>query len=67
MPRRASAPPTDVPFLTDKATEEEAALLVAEYCAQQQPIATPPIPIDDIIELHLKLTFEIGDLQSLFR
>lgn len=66
MPRRASAPRTEVPFLTDKAIEEEATLLLSEYCAQQKPIAAPPIPIDDIIELHLKLTFDICDLQDLF-
>lgn len=67
MARRASAPPTEVPYLTDKVIEEEAALLLAEFCAQQRPVATPPIPIDDIIELHLKLQFEISDLQGLFR
>jgi Zn-dependent peptidase ImmA (M78 family) len=67
MSRRASAPPTEVPFLTDKVIEEESALLLAEFCAQQRPIMAPPIPIDDIIELHLKLTFEISDLQGLFR
>jgi hypothetical protein len=66
MPRRASAPKTEVPFLTDKAIEQEAALLLAEFCAQQKPIVAPPIPIDEIIELHLKLTFEISDLQDLF-
>ena len=67
MSRRVSAPKTEVPYLTDKAIEEEAALLLAEFCAQQRPVVVPPIPIDDIIELHLKLTFEISDLQGLFR
>jgi hypothetical protein len=67
MSRRASAPKTEVPFLTDKAIEEEAALLLSEYCAQHKPIVAPPIPIDEIIELHLKLTFEVQDLQDLFR
>ena len=66
MPRRASAPPTDVPFLPDKTIEQETALLLAEFCAEQRAIVAPPIPIDDIIELHLKLTFEISDLQRLF-
>jgi len=67
MPRRATVPSREVPFLTDKAIEGEAALLLAEFCEQQRPVVAPPIPIDDVIELHLKLTFEIGDLQSLFR
>lgn len=66
MARRVSVP-SEVPFLKDKAIEEEAALLLSEYGEQHKPITAPPIPIDEIIELHLKLTFEVHDLQDLLR
>ena len=66
MRRRVSIPNNDVPFLTDKAIEQEAIVLLAEYGEQYKPIVVPPIPIDEIIELHLKLKFEVHDLQQLF-
>jgi hypothetical protein len=66
MRRRVSVPSSDVPFLTDKAIEQETLVLLAEYSEQCRPITAPPIPIDEIIELHLKLTFELQDLRQLF-
>lgn len=56
----------DVPYLTKGAIEDEAALLLAEFARDHHPIAAPPVPIDEIIELHLKLTFEMSDLRKLF-
>jgi Zn-dependent peptidase ImmA (M78 family) len=67
MPHRVSVPTNEVPFLADKAIEAEAALLLSEYGEQCGPVSAPPVPIDEIIELHLKLTFEIRNLQQLFR
>ncbi len=57
---------SDVPYLTKNAIEREACLLLAEFARDHRPILTPPVPIDEIIELHLKLSFEIRDLRALF-
>lgn len=59
--------PQDVPFLTDRKIEDNAELLLGEFGnhPDRRPINSPPIPIDEIIELHLQLTFEIRDLQPL--
>jgi len=57
----------DVPYLTKKHIEKEAALLLAEYGDRRGQIAGPPIPIDEIVELHLGLTLEMKDMRSLFR
>lgn len=40
--------------------------MLAEYGRDFEPVAEPPVPIDEIIELHLKLTFEFRDMRSLF-
>jgi hypothetical protein len=57
-----------VPFLRDRERdheiEQEAALLLAEYAREHQPVLTPPLPIEDIGELHLKLTFELMNLEQ---
>ncbi len=66
MRRRVSISRNEVPYLTDKVIEQEAMVLLSEYGDQCKPIVVPPIPIDEIIELHLKLTFEVHDLQQLF-
>ena len=67
MKRSSSKPRPDVPFLSNQRIEDEAALLLAEYGEKRPPVTAPPIPIDDIIELHLELTFELKDLQKLFK
>jgi len=54
----------DVPFLSDSVIEQEAALLLAEYARDHKPILEPAVPIEDIVELHLKLTFELKDLEQ---
>lgn len=66
MPRRISVPSHDVPYLSNHAIEQEAMVLLAEYGERFKPVAGPPIPIDEIIELHLGLTFELKDLQQLY-
>jgi hypothetical protein len=55
----------DVPFLRDSEIEQEAALLLVEYAQDHKPVLEPPVPIEDIVELHLKLTFELSDLEQL--
>lgn len=56
---------TDVPYLRKEVIESEAALVLAEYGREHGEIASPPIPVDEIVELHLKLTLEIADLQQI--
>jgi hypothetical protein len=58
--------PPAVPYLSEKTIEAEADLLLAEFGRDHRPVVEPPVPIDDIVELQLKLTFEIRDLQKLF-
>jgi hypothetical protein len=64
MKRRVAIRQYKVPFLHDKAIEEHAQLLLDEWGEAHPPIAEPPVPIDDILELHLGLTFVIDDLRA---
>jgi Zn-dependent peptidase ImmA (M78 family) len=66
MSKRAAMPGTRLPYLTDRAFEEEASLLLAEYGRQHGEVATPPVPIDEIVELHLGLQLELYDMRRLF-
>jgi len=53
-----------VPYLHETQIEREAQLLLDEW-AETHPVAgEPPVPIEDILELHLGLAFEIADLQA---
>lgn len=66
MPRRVAAPKADVPYLHAKQIEAEADLLIAEYGERYDVVVAPPIPADELAELHLQLTLEYLDMQSLF-
>lgn len=66
MTRRIAAPRRDVPFLPKKRIEEEAALLLAEYAEAHSAVTSPPVPIDEIIELQLRLALEFRDMQKEF-
>ena len=55
-----------VPYLKKEVIESEAALVLAEYGRDHGQVTAPPVPIDEIVELHLKLTLEILDLQQIF-
>lgn len=54
-----------VKFLHEKQIEREAKLLLDEWAEKGHQI-TVPIPLDDLVELHLRLPFEIVDLRSQF-
>ncbi len=41
-------------------------MLLGEFAERVEPVHEPPVPIDDIVEIHLGLVFEILDLQQLF-
>jgi len=67
MPKRfLSNTGPKLPFLTDRAFEDEAALLLSEYGNKHGRVVAPPIPIDEIVELHLGLALEFHDMQKLF-
>ncbi|MCW2892956.1 MAG: hypothetical protein JWO75_2445 [Actinomycetia bacterium] len=55
-----------VPYLTKSQIRREAAVLLSEYGAQHVPVTRPPVPVDDILEIHQRLTFKIMDLTALF-
>jgi hypothetical protein len=55
-----------VPYLSEHAIEAEATLLLAEFGRDHYPLTKPPTPVDDIVELQLKLCLEIQDLRKLF-
>ena len=52
-----------VPYLKESSIEDEARLLLDEWEERSSEEIVPPIPIEDIIELHLGLEFSISDLQ----
>ena len=54
-----------IPYFSDEAIERDAAALLAEYAHARGVIVEPPIPIDDIVEKHLKLRVEFDDLHRL--
>jgi len=54
-----------VPYLPEKVLEEHANVLLDEW-RQKQGDVSLPIPLDDLVELHLGLTYEVEDLQSRF-
>ena len=66
MRRTATRRGGDVPYLRKSQIEAEASRLLAEYGERHGAVAAPPIPIDEIVELHLELTFEFKDMQALF-
>jgi hypothetical protein len=55
-----------VPYLADEAIERDAALLLAEYAHARRIVIAPPIPVEDIVEKHLKLGIEFDDTHKLF-
>src|SRR5438128_1362815 len=57
---------SDVPYLRKEVIESEAALVLAEYGREHGEVIAPPVPVDEIVELYLKLTLEIMDLQQIF-
>ncbi len=54
------------PYMTPEEIELDAAALLAEYARARSVVIVPPIPIEDILEKHLKLRIEFDDTHSLF-
>jgi len=62
---RTSANQSRVKFLHQKQVEREARLLLDEWAARGNEVAVP-IPLDELVEIHLGLPFEIEDLRARF-
>ena len=52
--------------LYEEQIERDASALLAEFSAARGVVVAPPIPIEDIIEKHLKLLVEFDDTHRLF-
>lgn len=55
-----------VHWLQEDEIEHDAAALLAEYEQTRNVVIIPPIPIEDIVEKHLKLGIEFDDMHRLF-
>jgi len=63
MKRRVAVRQYRVPFLPEKRIEDQAQLLLDEW-AEAHEVTEPPVPVDDILELHLELGFCLANLQA---
>jgi Zn-dependent peptidase ImmA (M78 family) len=55
-----------VPYIAAEDIEQDADALLTEYARARGVVIVPPIPIEDILEKHLKLGIEFDDTHSLF-
>jgi Zn-dependent peptidase ImmA (M78 family) len=55
-----------VAYVSDEAIEKDAQALLADYVRERETPLEAPIPIDDIIEKHLKIGIEFDDTHRLF-
>ena len=53
-----------VKYLTEETIETDAEALLAEFSRARGVTLKPPIPIEDIVEKHLKLRIEFDDLHE---
>lgn len=56
---------TNVPFLTRDYIESETEGLLAAYGEKFGRVAKPPIPVDEILNTHLRVTLDFDDLPKL--
>ena len=54
-----------VPYIADDGIERDAEALLAQYAHARGVEMRAPIPIEDIVEKHLKLRVEFDDLHRL--
>lgn len=54
-----------VSYIADETIERDAEALIAEYAQARGSEVRAPIPIEDIVEKHLKLRFDFDDLHRL--
>jgi Zn-dependent peptidase ImmA (M78 family) len=53
-----------VPYLAEEAIERDSDALLAEFEHARGIVLAPPIPVEDIVEKHLKLRIEFDDLHA---
>ena len=53
-----------VPYLAEEAIERDSAALIGEFEDARGVMIEPPVPIEDILEKHLKLRIEFDDLHA---
>ena len=58
------APRLNAPYRSYNRIELEAQRLLCQYCREHEPITEPPIPIEEILERHLRLALSICDLRQ---
>ena len=54
-----------LPYLSEDAIERDAAQLLAEFARARRVTLAPPVPIEDVIEKHLRLRIDFDDLHAL--
>jgi hypothetical protein len=54
------------PYLAYEMIEREASALLGEYQAARNTTIAPPIPVEAILEKHLKIGLEFNDTHKLF-
>ena len=54
-----------LPYLSADTIAQDAAQLLAEYAQARRVTLAPPIPIEDVIEKHLRLRIDFDDLHAL--
>jgi len=54
----------DVPYLSASEIENEAALLLAEFNIGRGRSLIAPVPVEEVLEAHLKLTLDFDDLHT---
>lgn len=59
--------PKNVPYLHQERIERDAAVLLSEYEQTRGVVITRRVPIEDIVEKHLKLGIEFDDMHQLLR
>jgi hypothetical protein len=57
--------PKKVPYLQEEQIERDAEALLAEYERARGVQIDPPVPIEDIVEKHLKLRIEFDDMHQM--
>ena len=55
----------EVPFLTSQQIENAACELLLAFGAKYGDITKPPVPVDDILNIYLKVTLDFDDLPKL--
>ncbi|MBL8812484.1 MAG: ImmA/IrrE family metallo-endopeptidase [Planctomycetaceae bacterium] len=66
MARRDFRSANKLRFMQPQEFEDEAAQLLAEYGHKHGMVTTPPVPVDEIVELYLELSLEFIDMQAEF-